>query len=269
MGDTLRIGRGGRKRGARDVAIAVSLLAHLLVFALLARNAPTLIFRQPPVEATNVWLIPHLAPQAREARTRQRAPSSSTSAAVHNASTIAKPTTATTAAPSPVQAAPQAAPSSAESGPLASPGGVGAGLQGALRTGIGCDIGHAAHLTPEEKDRCNRRLGEEAKRGPKFIDTIPPEKRAYYDAVQQAYQAAADPIHPFIRDANGNVQPWGKGLGVGCGMKFGGPPPPPDHRSVTDKIKATGLLGLDLGPLRCGIVIPQGSMTPEVGIPVP
>ena len=52
-------------------------------------------------------------------------------------------------------------------------------------------------------------------------------------------------------------------------MKFGGPPQPPDHRSLTDKIKATGLLGFDLGPLKCGIVIPQGSMTPEIGIATP
>ena len=119
------------------------------------------------------------------------------------------------------------------------------------------------------KDRCNQRFGQEALKGPKFIDPIPEEKRAYYDAIQAAYQASHDPQHPFFKDANGNIQPWGKGPGVACGMKFGGPPQPPDHRSLTDKIKATGLLGFDLGPLKCGIVIPQGSMTPEIGIATP
>jgi len=147
-------------------------------------------------------------------------------------------------------------------------GEVGQGVQGALRSRIGCDA-LAAHLTAEEKDRCNQRFGQEALKGPKFIDPIPEEKRAYYDAIQAAYQASHDPQHPFFKDANGNIQPWGKGPGVACGMKFGGPPQPPDHRSLTDKIKATGLLGFDLGPLKCGIVIPQGSMTPEIGIATP
>ena len=260
-----------RKRNPRHVAIAVSLLAHLVFFAILARNAPTLVFRQEPVAATNIWLMPRLTPRAHDPRTRPRAgetTASASTAAAPKVSAPLNPPNPTSAAPSPIAAAPQGAPTSAEAGPP-SAAGVGTGLLGALRSSIGCDIGRTAHLTPEEKDRCNQRMGEEAHKGPKFIDTIPAEKRAYYDAVQAAYQAAADPMHPFIRDKYGNVQPWGKGPGVGCGMKFGGPPQPPDHRSVTDKIKATGLLGIDLGPLRCGIVIPQGSMTPEIGIPVP
>ncbi len=254
---------GARKRGARETAIALSLLAHLLIFVILARTVPTLIFRDLPVAATNVWLIPRLT---RSAHAVQRPERTATARSAPDAAPVPKPVAPMATTPSPVPSSPQLAPPSTESG---QPSGSGAGLLGALRTSIGCDIGHAAHLTPEEKDRCNRRLGEEAHKGPKFIDTIPPEKRAYYDAVQQAYQAAADPMHPFVRDKYGNVQPWGKGPGVGCGLKFGGPPQPPDHRSVSDKIKATGLLGVDLGPLRCGIVIPQGSMTPEVGIPVP
>jgi hypothetical protein len=124
-------------------------------------------------------------------------------------------------------------------------------------------------LAPEEKERCLERYGMNARKGPAFIDPIPQEKRAYYDAVQAAYQAAADPAHPFIRGPTGEVEPWGNGPGVGCGMKFGGPPQKPDHRSLTDRIKAEGGILVNVGPLRCGLILPQGSLTPELKIPTP
>jgi hypothetical protein len=256
--------RRARKLGAREAAIAFSLFTHLLIFAILARNIPTLIFRDEPVAATNIWLMPRLTPQAHEEATRQHAAPAASSAPAAAPAATPKPLTATATAPSPVQAAPQTAPAQAEGGAPA-PGGAGAALQGALRTTIGCDLGHAAHLTPEEKDHCNLRLGEEAHKGPKFIDTIPPEKRAYYDAVQQAYQAAADPMHPFVRDKYGNIQTWGHPPAVGCSFKGHFKP----GASLSDKIKATGMIGVPIGPLSCGLALPQGSMTPELGIPTP
>jgi hypothetical protein len=253
--------RSAIARRSRGAAIGFSVFAHLLMFIVIAVKAPKMVFRDQPTATANVWLMPRRTLQNR--LSRPRAATAAPGAPMLPAAKAA----ASPPSPAPAPAAPQ---SSTPAAPIA--GGApaaGAGVQGALRTSIGCDIGHAAHLTPEEKDRCNQRMGEEAHKGPTFIDTIPPEKRAYYDAVQQAYQTAHDPMHPFVRDRYGNIEPWGKGPGVGCGMKFGGPPQPPDHRSLTDKIKATGLLGVDLGPLKCGIVIPQGSMTPEIGIPTP
>ena len=151
----------------------------------------------------------------------------------------------------------------------ASAGEVGQGVRQALRLGVGCDAAVTVRLTPEERDRCNQRIGEQARLGPKTIDRIAPEKRAYFDAVQAAYQASRDPMHSFVRDANGEIKPWGHFAGVGCGMSFGGPPRPPDHRSFTDKVKASGMIAIPLGPLSCGLVLPQGNLTPEIGIPTP
>jgi hypothetical protein len=52
-------------------------------------------------------------------------------------------------------------------------------------------------------------------------------------------------------------------------MTSGGPPTRPKHLSLTDQIKASGMIALPIGPLRCGVVLPQGSLTPEIGIPPP
>jgi hypothetical protein len=125
------------------------------------------------------------------------------------------------------------------------------------------------HLTAEERDRCNQHYAEIAKRGPAFVDVIPPEKRAYYDAVQAAYQAMNDPRTPVSTGVGGQYQSWGHLPGLGCGMQFGGPRQPPDHRSFSDKVKATGMIAVPIGPIRCGVVLPQGSWTPEIGIPTP
>jgi hypothetical protein len=142
-------------------------------------------------------------------------------------------------------------------------------VRGALRAGLGCAAGPSTTLTPEEKERCLERYGQNARKGPAFIDPIPEEKRAYYDAVQAAYQAARDPAHPFIKGPDGEVRPWGHFPGVGCGMKFGGPPQKPNHNSLTDNIKAEGGVFMNVGPLRCGLALPQGVLTPELGIPTP
>jgi hypothetical protein len=253
--------RSAIARRSRGTAIGFSVLAHLLMFIVIAVNVPKMVFRDQPTATANVWLMPRLTLQNRLSRPR-------TATAAPGAPMLsAAKAAASPASPAPAPAAPQ---SSTPAAPIA--GGApaaGAGVQGALRTSIGCDIGHTAHLTPEEKDRCNQRMGEEAHKGPKFIDVIPPEKRAYYDAVQQAYQAAHDPMHNLVRDRYGNIVTWGHPPGVGCGMSWGGPKPPPDHRSLSDKIKASGMIAVDVGPLKCGVLLPQGSMTPEIGIPTP
>jgi hypothetical protein len=241
----------------------------LIALAIVGLSVPRLRLFTPPASAvTNVWLMP------RTARTTRKLAEHVAVAASAPLAAAAKPKTAPPEPPvapaAPKPAAP--GPPTSEPGPPtpAPPGaGFGQGVQGALRAGIGCDVAQTAHLTPEEKDRCNQRFGREAHRGPAFIDPIPEEKRAYYDAIQQAYQAAHDPMHNLVRDRYGNIVTWGHPPGGGCGMSWGGPKQPPDHRSLTDKIKATGAILVDIGPLKCGIVIPQGSMTPEIGIPTP
>ena len=195
-----------QQRRRRNAAlIGVSVLAHLVIFAIIGLNVPKLAMRFQPPQATNIWLMPHLNLRTAKEKSRAAAPSAFPTPAQ---TTPSKPQAAQS--PSPLAAAP-ALVSQGAAPAVGTPGAAenGAGVVGALRTSIGCDIGRLAHLTPEEKDRCNQRIGEEAHKGPKFIDTIPPKKREYYDAVQQASQAAHDPAHPFVRDRYGNVQALG------------------------------------------------------------
>ena len=142
---------------------------------------------------------------------------------------------------------------------------IGAGVRSALRGYFGCDLQKLADLTAEEKARCSQYMAETAKLGPSYVDPLPMEKRAYYDAVQAAYQAARHPDAPYYRDANGNIQQWGHPPAIGCAFKRRFRP----GASLSDKIKATGMIGVPIGPLSCGLALPQGSMTPELGLQAP
>jgi hypothetical protein len=141
---------------------------------------------------------------------------------------------------------------------------LGEGVRGALRAGVGCDLA-SVHLTPEDKDRCAERFGQNARRGPAFIDPIPAEKRAYYDAVQSAYQAMNDPRTPVPTGIGGQYQTWGRLPGVGCSLT----PKFKRGASFSDRVKATGAIAVPLGPISCGVVLPQGSWTPELAIAPP
>ncbi len=165
-------------------------------------------------------------------------------------------------APSPLPA-----PNAGQGAAAAPTGGgeVGEGVRAALRGRLGCDLQGLTPLTAEERARCNQHMAQTAKLGPAYIDPVPQEKRAYYDAIQAAAQASRHPEAPYYRDANGNIRSWGHAPAVGCTFK-------PRFRpgsSLSDKIKATGMIGVPLGPLSCGLALPQGSMTPEIGIPTP
>lgn len=142
--------------------------------------------------------------------------------------------------------------------------GVGDALRAALRARVGCDAADVTHLSQAERARCDQTAGAIAKLATPF-DTIPPEKRAYYDAVQAAYQASRRPDASAYVDANGNIAQWGHPPGVGCTFRRKFRP----GASLSDKIKATGMIGVPLGPLSCGLALPQGSLTPEIGIPTP
>jgi len=258
---------GNRRRSfSRGGVIAASALAHLVVLAIIALSLPKVVVRATPApSAVNVWLMPRLTSDLRSHATqRTTAAPAGLAAAPPRASRPAPSPGATVVAPTPAGGSPGGGPSAAgPTGPSAG-GDLGQGVQGALRSRIGCDA-LTTHLTAEEKDRCSQRFGQEALKGPRFIDPIPEEKRAYYDAVQAAYQASRDPQHPFFKDANGNIQSWGHPPAVGCTFKRHFKP----GASMSDKIKATGMIGVPIGPLSCGLALPQGSMTPELGIPTP
>ena len=262
--------RGGAPRRRTGVIVALSALAHVAILVIVGLSAPKLLFRDIPAEPTvNLWLTPDLVrkPLRRVHEVAPRAAVASASVRAEPAKTV-KSEPAKSAQPSPVQSAPAAVPAVptiSAGAPGAASGDVGAGVRAALRSRVGCDYAHTANLTPDEKDRCNQHAAETAKLGPKYIDVIPPEKRAYYDAVQAAYQASRNPAQPFYRDANGNIHSWGGPPAVGCTFKQHFRP----GASLSDKIKATGMIAVPVGPLSCGLKLPQGSMTPELGIPTP
>lgn len=255
--------RKSRRRGRFAGLIVLSLLAHAGLLGVVGLHVSRLRFDALPIEpALDIWLTPNLTRNPQKPEFGRLPEAKSRPAPSASGSSREQPRAVS---PSPnVVTAPSAA-----SGPPAAPAEAANGLQGALRTRIGCDADPVVHLTAEERDRCNQHYAEIAKRGPAFVDVIPPEKRAYYDAVQAAYQAMNDARTPVSTGVGGQYQAWGRLPGLGCGMKFGGPPQPPDHRSFSDKVKATGMIAVPIGPISCGVVLPKGSWTPEIGIPTP
>ncbi len=251
----------GRKRRA---ALAASVVAHVGVLALIGLSAPRLSIREPPRPPAVVWLMPHFA-----LRSSSRAPRAANRAAepILLSSHQATPPTLAPSLPAPTPPA-MPPPGAIAAGSAGGAQGVGEGssegVRGALRAGVGCDLTDAVHLTPEEKRRCSQRVGEEARRGPKFIDPIPAEKRAYYDAIQAAYQGSHQAM-PVPIAPGGAYQAWGRNPGLGCTLLRKSP----RGASLADKIKATGMIGLPLGPISCGVVLPIGSLTPELGIAPP
>jgi hypothetical protein len=259
--------RGGSRRRRIGVIVALSAFAHLAVLVIVGMSAPKLLFRDIAAEPmVNLWLTPD---QARMSLRRVHEVSSKTSVASASVRTTpvkaVKPEPVQSAQPSLAKSASTARQTTPAGPPLSAEGDIGARVRAALRSRVGCDYGQTANLTPDERDRCNQHAAQTAKLGPNYIDAIPPEKRAYYDAVQAAYLASRNPSAPFYRDANGNIRTWGGPPAVGCTLRQHFRP----GASVSDKIKATGMIAVPVGPLSCGLQLPQGSMTPELAIPTP
>lgn len=154
------------------------------------------------------------------------------------------------------------APTASASGPA--PGKANGDLGAALRRGgVGCANARAVGLNREERERCAEKLGAQARDAPFLPAPIDPGKRAYYDAVAQAYDHGG-PMVPltarggagmFDADASANS---GHGPRVGCSVKFGpnarkAPKGPPN--------------ALRAGP--CFIQPPNGSLTPEADLRKP
>lgn len=152
-----------------------------------------------------------------------------------------------TAAPGPGQA-------------LGGAGDLGAALR---RSGVGCANARAVGLNREERERCAETLGAQARDAPFLPAPIDPGKRAYYDAVAQAYDNGGPmvPLTPPGAAGMLDAPPSynnGHGPRVGCSVKFGpnarkAPKGPPN--------------ALRAGP--CFIQPPNGSLTPEADLRKP
>jgi hypothetical protein len=185
--------------------VAASAVAHLAVLALVGLSAPKLAFRvSPPEPAIEVWLTPDLTPLVNRRTTPPAVlrPAQTGLAPIRPARPLPFEATALKRQPQKTPPAQPTQPTQPTQGrasqgeiaggahaPHSSPVGVeggGGGVEGALRTSVGCDFEKTAHLTPEESEKCNQHYGEEARRQGSF-NGIDPLKRGRFDA-----QAAAD-----------------------------------------------------------------------------
>ena len=118
-------------------------------------------------------------------------------------------------------------------------------------------------LTPEERARCQEKLGALALQAPPLSAPIDPAKRAYYDAVAEAYRDPGQMVPLTARGAGGmfaeerSVFP-GHGPRVGRSVKFG-PNARKAPRGPPNALRA--------GP--CFIQPPTGALTPEADIRKP
>jgi hypothetical protein len=116
------------------------------------------------------------------------------------------------------------------------------GVRTFLRATVGCSHEEYLHLNAAERANCDQRVGKDARAVANVtLDALPSGKRAYYDAVQQAYQAAHDPRTPVDTSAGGGSWTGQAGHGLGFGCKAG----------------------------KCGVQLPSGVGTEEVGVPKP
>jgi len=137
----------------------------------------------------------------------------------------------------------------------------------ALRAAFACAAGYQESLASERRAACGKRISEAAvAMGPSKVDTIPPLKRAYYDAVEQAYQ---DIRHYQTPDTTLTHLPGAMGIYdqrvanmpghipyAGVGLQLGGRSTTPPHS-----------LKVGLGPLAIVVTAPQGVLTEESAIP--
>jgi hypothetical protein len=157
-----------------------------------------------------------------------------------------------------------ATPSSTNSGAPAAAAAAGNqdAVRRALSAALACAPSNAQNLDAEGRAACGKRLRDAAAAmGEAKVDTIPPLKRAYYDAVQKAYQnfrsfPTPDTTLTHLPGAEGMYDQRvaampGHAAGVGCGLKFGGP-----HS-----------LKLKVGPITCAVVLPSSPLDPEVDLP--
>jgi hypothetical protein len=252
----LRLSKTRRERLERGAILAAAVGLHVLVLFLLARPAtPAFPDRSGDEGAIDVTLDRARRP------TRPAARSEATSVVPHRPARSAPQTVETlpveTLPVEPAPSAPLAAPAAAAPGPRID-------LATALRAGgFGCENRREASLSPEERARCQEKLGALALKAPPLSAPMDPVKRAYYDAVAEAYKNRGQPIPLNARGGNGmfdvndSVFP-GHGPRVGCSVKFG---------PNADKAPKGPPRALRAGP--CFIQPPNGSLSPEADIRKP
>jgi hypothetical protein len=241
----------GRDRRRRSTALIVSLLIHTALLSALLLVAPRLRTVQTPNRATMVLgLVPeadlgiatHAAPQGEAATSQPAHNPPSPQPAAHQATSPAA-TALPALKPQTGPSAMAASPSANTSASTAAAAGSQDAARRALHAALACAPSNAQNLDEEAQAACRKRLSDAAiAMGDARVDTIPPEKRAYYDAVVKAYQ---DPAHL---------------PGVVCAVPFGIPKGwKPSHRNPPHSLK--------LGPLPCYVIPPKGFLTEEADIP--
>ena len=227
----------GNVRG-RAIFAAV-FAAHAVLFLLLAIGLrPRTIAPQPELVMAPVYLA-----DLRRKPKPQREPAPPTTAA-RPLPVLSQP--AEVADVAPVPAAPPAPPAAA---PAVEGEGERQALSRALRgSRVGC--ANPSLLSDAERERCQDRL-EQGSQLAKYIPTpLPPERRAYYDAV---VKAKGDMRKAAVVNEHGPA--------IGCKLAFGGPKGSGGWKKPPH--------GLKLGPLPCFIMPPVGPLTVEAGIQNP
>ncbi len=247
----------GRDRRRRRTALLVSLLFHLVLLSPLLLVAPRLRTAQTPAPANmQLGLVPETALgiatyEAQPRRPVTNSPARPLSLAeqaprpnlARSATTTATPASAPNAPPKASTASP-----SSDSGAAAAAASAGNqdAVRRALHAALACAPSNVQNLDEDARAICRKRLIEgAAAMGDAKVDTIPPDKRAYYDAVVKAYQDPTANSHP---------------PGIGCALPFGIPKGwKPSHRKPPHSLK--------LGPLPCYVLPPKGFLTEEADIP--
>jgi hypothetical protein len=244
----LRLPKTPRERLERGATLAVVVGLHVLALLLLARPAAPRF----PDRSTDEGAIEVALDRARPA-TRPAVRSDAAAVVPHRPALRAPPT---------VETLPMAS-ASVPTDPPATPGPRG-DLGAVLRSGgFGCGSEREARLSPEDRARCQDKLGALALKASPLAAPIDPAKRAYYDAVAEAYRNRGQSVPLNARGGNGmfdvddSVFP-GHGPRVGCSVKFG------PNAARTPKGPPNALRA---GP--CFIQPPNGSLSPEVDIRKP
>ena len=212
-----------RRRRVGGAAVALSLLAHLVVLGLLMTFRPS----SPPVMSDEHSISLDLMKPWPRNRPRPPPPRIRERATVAPSAPLARPIILPQTAPTPLAAAPPVAPSQAP----APDARLGAVLR---RSVIGCAYADTALLSEARKEACRQWLARGAQTAP-YISDVPPNKRAYYEALTASEDA-------MRRDPMGGRHP-----GVTCGKA----------------------VGLKIPGLPCFITPPQSPWTPEAGVPGP
>ena len=247
----MRLSKTHRGRLEQGVILVAIVGLHALVLLLLARPV-ILIFPDysNDEDTVDVSLERPRRPARPAAGGEATSPAPRAPAIVAPATVEALPLTPSTVRPTTV---PGPAPSSPH-------GDLGAALRSG---GYACGSGRRALLTPEERARCEEKLGALALNAPSLSAPIDPDKRAYYDAVAEAYRDPGQMVPLTARGAGGvfgaeRSVHLGHGPLVGCSVKFG-----PNARKAP-KGPANALRA---GP--CFIQPPNGSLSPEADIRKP